>query len=120
MADLAAVDRARAELEASAIRAEFELRRCPMLAGSDLRALAEFRAHVRAEEAGLAARRTECAKAAAKQQAEMLTARQRCRLLEGLKERRIAEWTAAVDRELDAIAAESHLAKWGAARRRAL
>jgi hypothetical protein len=120
MADLAAVDGAQAELDVSAIRAEFELRRCPMVAGSDLRALAEFRGHIRAEGARLAARRTECAKAAAKQQAEMLGARQRCRLLERLKERRMTEWKTEADRDLEAVAAESHLAKWGAARRRAL
>jgi hypothetical protein len=120
MAELAAVERARAELEAAAIHAEFDLRRCPTVAGSELRALAEFRAHVRAEAARLAARRTERAKAAAKQQAEMLAARQRCRLLERLRERRMVEWKAASDRELEAIAAESHLVKWGAARRRAL
>ena len=42
----------------------------------------------------------------------MLEARRRCRLLERLKERRLAEWTTARDRELDELASESYLAKW--------
>ena len=46
------------------------------------------------------------------QQKVMLEARRRCRLLERLKERRLAEWTAERDRELDEIAAESYLARW--------
>ena len=37
----------------------------------------------------------------------MLEARRRCRLLERLKERRLAEWTAARDQELEEMAAES-------------
>jgi hypothetical protein len=46
------------------------------------------------------------------QQQTMLEARRRCRLLERLKERRMAEWTVARDHELDDIAAESYLARW--------
>jgi hypothetical protein len=42
----------------------------------------------------------------------MLEARRRCRLLERLKERRLTEWTAGRDHELEEIAAESYLARW--------
>jgi hypothetical protein len=42
----------------------------------------------------------------------MLEARRRCRLLERLKERRLAEWTSARDRELEEVASESFLARW--------
>jgi hypothetical protein len=38
-------------------------------------------------------------------------------LLERLKERRLAEWTWARDRELEEVASESYLSRW--ARRRA-
>ena len=42
----------------------------------------------------------------------MLEARRRCRLLEKLKERRLAEWRAAAEREIEALAAEAFLTRW--------
>ena len=117
---VAAVDRARAELEAEAVHTECEVRRWDSVGGADLRALGEYRAHVRVEEARLAAERAERARALAAQQAAMLEARRRFRLLERLKDRRLAEWRTACDRELDEIAAESYLAQWGNAGRRVL
>jgi len=119
-AELAAVDRARAELDAGAHHAELQVRRWDGVAGRDLRALGEFRLHVRAESSRLGQRRAECAKALAAQQAEMLETRRRCRLLERLKERRLAEWKTAADREIEEIASESYLAQWGSAARRTL
>jgi hypothetical protein len=43
----------------------------------------------------------------------MHEARRRCRLLERLRERRRAEWKTENDRELEQVAAESYLARWG-------
>src|SRR5690349_17967706 len=100
-ASLAALDHARAELEAGAVRTECEVRQWDPVAGGDLAALGAYRTRVRSEEASLAAKRSECARAVAAQQAAMLEARRRFRLLEKLKERRLAEWTSARDRELD-------------------
>lgn len=108
-----AVDRERAELEAASISAEIEVRRRDGVTGADLAALDHFRRHARAEEHRLESRRAECARELAAQQAAMLEARRRCRLLERLKERRWSEWKAASDRELDQAAAESYLARWG-------
>ena len=110
---LAALDHARAELEAGVVRTECEVRRWDPVAGGDLAALGTYRIRVRSEEARLAAKRSDCARAVAAQQASMLEARRRFRLLERLKERRLAEWTAARDREVDEVAAESYLAQWG-------
>ena len=42
----------------------------------------------------------------------MLEARRRCRLLERLKERRLADWTAERNRQLEEVASESFLARW--------
>jgi hypothetical protein len=120
VAAVAAVDRARAELTTEAAGAESAVRGWEQVGGSDLGALAEYRAHVRSEETRLAARRAECSRAAAAQEAAMLEARRRCRLLERLRERRLAEWKAASDREMEEIAAESYLAQWGSADGRAL
>jgi hypothetical protein len=112
-AALAALDHARAELEAGAIRTEFEVRRWEPVAGGDLAALGAYRTRVRQEDARLAAKRSECARTAAAQQTAMLEARRRLRLLERLKERRLAEWKAACDRDMEEVASESYLAQWG-------
>jgi hypothetical protein len=117
---IAAVDRARAELEAGAALTESEVRRWDPVGGGDLRALGDYRAHVRAAEARLRADRAERARALAAQQAAMLEARRRFRLLERLKERRLAEWKSASDREIEEIASESYLAQWGSSGRRTL
>jgi hypothetical protein len=111
-AAVAELDRARAELEAAGIRAEVEVRKWSPIAGRDLAALGGFRLHVKMQQREIAARRAERQKALEAQQAVMLEARRRCRLLERLRERRLAEWQAASDREVEEVAAESFLAGW--------
>jgi hypothetical protein len=111
-AELASLDRRRAEIEASGIRAETQVREWTPVSAGDLAALGNFRLRVKSDEAELACRRAECARKLADQQKHMLEARRRCRLLERLKERRLAEWKSAGDRELEAIAAESYLSCW--------
>jgi hypothetical protein len=120
VAALVAFDRARAELEASAVAADLEVRRSASIAGADLAALDEFHRHVRSEEQILAGRRAERVRELAAQEAAMLEARRRCRLMERLRERRLAEWKVENDRELEQVAAESYLARWGSVRARRL
>ena len=112
LAALAGLDRQRAEVEASGIRAEIQVREWNPVAAGDLSALGSFRRHVKHQESEIARRRFEAAQKLADQQKVMLEARRRCRLLEHLKERRLAEWTVERDRELDQVAAESFLARW--------
>jgi len=111
-AALGALDRMRAETEASGIRAEIEVRKWGAVAGRDLEALGRFRAWVKTEEARIAGLRATAAKEHASRQEVMLEARRRVRLLERLRERRLLEWEHARDRELDELAAESFLARW--------
>jgi hypothetical protein len=111
---LAAVDRARAELAAEGVHTETEVRTWNPIVERDLAALAEFRLHVRARDAELAARRLECVKQLEAHQAAMLEARRRFRLLERLKERGLEAWTAERDRELEQLASEAFLARWTA------
>jgi hypothetical protein len=113
IAALADLDRTRAELEATGIKAEIQVRGWNSLAGSDLAALGSFRLDVKQKENEIASRRVECQKTFEAQQRTMLEARRRCRLLERLKDRRLADWTSARDHELDELASESFLAKWG-------
>ena len=108
---LAGLDRQRAEVEASGIRAEIQVREWSPIAAGDLGALGNFRLYVKAQESAIVRRRFEAAQMLAEQQKRMLEARRRCRLLERLKERRLTEWTAQRDREVEEIAAESYLAR---------
>jgi len=110
-AELSALDRARAEIEAAGIRAEVQVREWNPVAGCDLAALGAFRQRIMTREAEIARKRAESARKLAEQQKLMLEARRRCRLLERLEERRLAEWREACDRELEELAAESYLAK---------
>jgi hypothetical protein len=110
--DLAELDRKRMEVGASSMRAEVQVREWGTVASCDLMALGNFRVRARKLEAQILVRRVEAAAQVETQQQTMLEARRRCRLLERLKERRMAEWTVARDHELDEIAAESYLARW--------
>src|ERR1035441_5409023 len=100
VASLSGLDRQRAEIEASGIRAEIQVREWRPIAAGDLTALGNFRLHVKSQESDIARRRVEVAQKLADQQKLMLEARRRCRLLERLKERRLSEWTAARDHEI--------------------
>jgi hypothetical protein len=110
-AALAALDGTRAALDASAIRAEMLVRDSPRIEGADLAVLDVFRRHVARRRAALAASRAQAQRELDMLQSAMLEARRRFRLLERLRDRRFAEWKEAEQRELDQLAADSHLAR---------
>jgi len=114
IAGIASLDQASAGLASAGLQAERQLRSSAAVSGQDLAALAGFRQHIRMRSREIAERRAEALKQLAAQQKVMLEARRRCRLLERLKERRLSEWQAESDRELDALASESFLARWAA------
>ncbi len=109
---LAGLERHVAELEASGVAAERLVRAWNPVNGAELDALGSFRRHVKAKELEMQVPRAEARRRLAAQQAVMLEARRRVRLLEKLKARRLAEWQAAHDKELEEIASESYLARW--------
>ena len=111
-AALAELDRARAEIEAAGVKAELQVRDWGQLQGRDLAALGSFRLHVKIQEKQIQALRAECERVLVERQNAMLEARRRCRLLERLKERRLLEWKAACDHEMEELASESYLARW--------
>ena len=115
LAEVAAIDRGRAELEAAGVRVDVEVRQWSPIEGRDLQALSRFRQHLHNQEKQIAARRAVAVQSLERQRQVMLEARRRCRLIERLRERRLAEWEAAADREIEQLAAECHLS--GLARR---
>ena len=111
-AAMAALDSASAQLQASGMAAERQVRNWKPVAGSELEALGSYRLHVQMKQTELAVPRAECRKELARRYDAMLEARRRLRLLERLRERRLSEWKLARDREIDEVAAESYLARW--------
>jgi flagellar export protein FliJ len=112
LAVLGDLDRQRAEIEASGATAETEVRQWDGVAGGDLAALGRFRLRVKSEEARIEGQRVEAAKEVAARQEAILQARRSAKLLERLRERRMEEWQAQHDRELDELASDSFLAQW--------
>ncbi len=112
VAALAELDRQAAEIEAAGQRSEAIVRTWNPVAGGELEALDRFRLHVKARELEMEIPRGEARRRLAAQQEVMLEARRRLRLLEKLRARRVAEWQAACDKELEEMASESFLARW--------
>jgi hypothetical protein len=115
-AALAELDRMRAELGAAGMKAESQVREWSKVSGEDLAALGNFRLRIKQKERDIDGMRAQRLRRLAERESALLEARRRCRLLERLKERRIEEWQAASDREMEAMAAELYLA--GRGRRR--
>lgn len=104
--------RAREENEAALADAERKVLAAAAVTGAELWALSGYREASRERAATLEAECRERERDAAVQREKVRDARQRCRLLERLRERRMAEWTAGNQRELDAFATEAYLARW--------
>lgn len=109
--EAAELEAERSRMEAAGIGAETQVRAWSPVTGSDLAALANYRKYVAAQEQQIAVRHAEARKRAEEQQKAMQEARRRCQLLERLKERRLAEWQAAANKELEELASDSHLAR---------
>jgi flagellar biosynthesis chaperone FliJ len=77
---------------------------------AELRALEEYLKHASRSRGALAAERAGCEKRITEQRRRVLEAERNTRLLERLKERRLAAWRLENDRELEALATESFLA----------
>jgi flagellar export protein FliJ len=119
VAAVGALERELLDLDAAVAGAEMEVRRTNGMQGRDLAALASYRSGMQKRKQEVSARRQQSKMALEKQQAIMLEARRRCRLLERLRDRRRKEWQAACDRELEEGAQESFLAGWARGQRQA-
>jgi len=116
-AEMDAVERDRAQAAAARAAAPGELARIRPLDGAALAAHASYLEGLARRQGELAQRRRELEKRIAEQHARLLEARRRVRVLEQFRARSLAEWQAAADRELEQLAAESHLARWMAGER---
>ncbi len=80
--------------------------------GSDLAALSRYQQHLHDEKDAAITHRRNCEQRMEQQRAVLLAARREFRLLEKLRQVRRAEWESAVNREFEALAAETYLARW--------
>lgn len=101
-----------ASLEQSRVAAEEKVRNSTHLDGWDLKALGAYRRQIDKQRESLQARLKEALKKVVVQREKLLVARREHRLVEKLRERRLVEWTAESNREIEQNAADSYLAKF--------
>ena len=100
------------EIENARRQADELTRSTESVEGSDLAALARYQQHLHDEKQAAMAHRRNCEQRMEQQRALLLAARREFRLLEKLRQVRRAEWESAVNREFEALAAETYLARW--------
>jgi len=105
-------DHVLAELETSRAHADRLVLSSESVHGRDLQAMVRYKELVGKQKQMALNRRDECDRKMEQQRERLLQARREFRLLEKLRQVRRAEWEAAVDRDFEALAAESYLARW--------
>ena len=101
-AALAAIDQERTGLESARDQAGRALMARATVDGADLQSLSAYRAAVKLQCARLQQKRRQGEQETAAQQEKLLAARRRLRLLENLKDRRLAEWKYETERQMAA------------------
>ncbi|MBM3745156.1 MAG: hypothetical protein FJW34_05110 [Acidobacteria bacterium] len=82
------------------------------VAGQELAALEAYRRWTAAQQERLARQLLDCQGRIAAQREQVRKAEQNLKLLEKLRERRLAEWTFALEKEYEALGEEAFLAQW--------
>lgn len=116
-AELEQIEQSRARLTAERVVAEREILRARRIDGADLNVHAARLYYLDQQERALLRRRREQEQRIAEAHMRLLEARRRLRLLGKLKASRHAHWEAELNRELEAFAVETHLARWNGDRR---
>jgi flagellar export protein FliJ len=108
----ARLTRDRENLIQQRLRAASEVRSSTSISGSDLYALASFDRHVQKRRTVLDKQLAQLEQQITLQTTALREAERKVKLLEKLKQRRLADWTTERDKELEADAAESYLARY--------
>jgi len=115
----ALLDRLAAErdsLEQRAIQMRANTMSRPDLTGQDLMALSAYEDHASRTVKQIDLKKAEVAKQVDKQRSVVLETERNVKLLDRLRDRKFQEWQAESDRELDALAGDSHMARLAAGR----
>jgi flagellar biosynthesis chaperone FliJ len=112
LAALADAQQAIARLQEERLAIEREVVSRVSIPSGDFVALGLYRLGAKRRELELNAARERCEAAVREQQARLRAAERRVRLLEKLRERRVAEYVYAETRELEELASDAYFAKW--------
>ena len=115
--ELEQIEQSRARLTAERVVAHHEILRARRIDGAELNAHAARLVYFDGQERALLRRRREQEELINVAHKRLLEAQRRLRLLEKLKTGRHAQWKTELNREIEAFAAESHLARWNVERR---
>lgn len=114
LAGRAELEQSMAALDREGRTEEERILRSSSIPAADLWALGSYRRGLQQRVGALLRRREECERRIAAQQTRVAEARRRFRLLERLRERRLAEWQYQEQREREDFAADAFLARWNA------
>ena len=112
MQEASAIDVALAGIKQAIAHIPEQISSMADLNGSDLGFISGYGQHLARERTKTIERRHAKQREIVRQVELHRLARQRCELLEELKRRRLGEWQAQADLELDQLAHESYLARW--------
>ena len=102
----------RAGLSADKSKLDASMGTFPDLRGDDLRAVTAYTLRLKRQAEELLELQNQCARDLGLQRQKCREAKQRFRLLEELKERRLKAWRYEQAHELESLASESYLANW--------
>lgn len=102
----------RADLSTEKLNLDRSLDTLADLRGADLRAVSAYTLHLKRQAASLAGLVAKCDRDLSEQKKKYRAAKQRLRLLEELRSRKLEEWRREQDREMESLATESFLAIW--------
>jgi hypothetical protein len=108
------VHQARCNLQTGRVTAQLTVARAPANPGTEIAKLETLRLWTGNEDRRLSTRLRELEKAIDNQKLALATAARNVKMLERLRARRQAEWTAAIDHEIETQAGEWALTQWRA------
>ena len=111
-AELRALEQRQTALEAARAEAERTVLGAKAVAAEELAALDAHRRWVALQRERLAQAVADCQRRIQEQRAQVRKAEQNLKLLEKLKERRLGQWWAGLEKEFQALGEETYLAQW--------
>lgn len=106
----------RADLSAEKSKLDCSLDTLPDLRGTDLRAVSAYSLSLKSQAENLVKLVAKCDRDLSEQKKKYRAAKQRLRLLEELRARKLEEWRVEEARQLESLATESYLAIWNRVR----
>jgi hypothetical protein len=108
---LVALGEAKERVALARVQSEREVLGRPFIEACELQSLEDYRLHTRFQIRDIENQQRQCEQQIVTQRQRVIEARQKAELLERLKQKALAEWVAATNREEETLATELFLAK---------